>query len=147
MEWLGWAKENGFELLQTVSIVAGFFFTIHSIREDTKVRRIQNLLTITSSHREIWSRLIDKPELARILKTDVDPAECAVSIGEELLVQFLILHLNASFKARQNGMEFDDDGLAKDIRSFFSLPIPRHVWNQSKQFQSGDFVAFVEANF
>ena len=147
MELLGWMKGNWFDLLQTVSIVAGLLFTTHTIRQDTKVRRIQNLLTITSSHREIWSHLIDKPELARILKTDVDLAKCAVSVEEELLVQFLILHLNASFKARQNGMEFDDDGLAKDIRSFFSRPIPRYVWNQSKQFQSGDFVAFVEAHF
>lgn len=104
------------------------------------------MLTLTASHREIWSVLFSKPELARILRRDVDLAESAVTVEEELLVQFLILHLNATFKTRLNGMEFDDDGLAQDIRGFFSRPIPRFVWNRSKRFQSPDFVEFVEAS-
>lgn len=144
MEWLGWLKGEWFSLLQSVGIVTGFLFTAHTIRQDTKERRIQNMLTITTSHREIWSLLFNKPELARILQTDVDPAESGVTVEEELLVQFLILHLNASFKTRRNGLEFDDDGLTEDIRSFFSRPIPRFVWNRSKRFQSPDFVEFVE---
>lgn len=147
MEWLGWLKGEWFSLLQTVSIVTGFFVTAYTIRQDTKERRIQNMLTITTAHREIWALLFNKPELARILRTDIDPAESAVTVEEELLVQFLILHLNASFKTRLNGMEFNDDGLAADIRNFFSRPIPRFVWERSKRFQSPDFVQFVEANF
>jgi hypothetical protein len=114
MEWLGWLKGGWFDLLQTVSIVTGLFVTAHTIREDTKERRIQNMLKITAAHREIWSLVFIRPELARILRTDIDLAESGVTVEEELLVQFLILHLNASFKTRQNRMEFDDDGLAED---------------------------------
>ncbi len=66
---------------------------------------------------------------------------------EELFVHLLILHLQASFKARLSGMEFDDDAVAADIRDFFQLPIPRSVWEKSKTYQGRDFVAFVELEF
>jgi len=59
----------------------------------------------------------------------------------------LILLLRASFKARQVGMEFDDEEVAADIQEFFSLPIPRSVWEHSKIYQSREFINFVESNF
>jgi len=57
--------------VETGSIVAGLFFTGYSLRIDTKVRHIGNLLTITQQHREIWSEFYKKPELARAL----DPSQ------------------------------------------------------------------------
>jgi hypothetical protein len=69
-----------------------------------------------------------------------------VTDDEQLFVGFLILHLRASFKARQLGMEFNDDDLAADIREFFNLPIPRRVWENAKKFQDPDFVHFVTSH-
>jgi hypothetical protein len=142
---LGWLKGNWGELLQTTSILVGFFVTAYNLRADTNERKIQNLLTLTSAHRDIWSKLYEKPQLARILNDEVDLAKSPASIEEELIVHLAILHLSASFKARRFGMEFNDDRVAEDIRQFFILPIPRSVWQRSKQFQSSDFVAFVDS--
>lgn len=36
------------------------------------------------------------------------------------------------------------EGMQKDIKAFFSLPIPKAVWEQVKPFQDEDFVEFVE---
>jgi hypothetical protein len=36
-------------------------------------------------------------------------------------------------------------GLQKDIRDFFMLPIPKAVWEKIKPFQDGDFIVFVES--
>jgi len=44
-------------------------------------------------------------------------------------------------------MEFDDEEVAADIQEFFSLPIPRSVWEHSKIYQSREFINFVESNF
>jgi hypothetical protein len=34
--------------------------------------------------------------------------------------------------------------LRQDVRSFFSLPLPKAVWEKTKIFQNQDFVKFVE---
>ena len=41
-----WITENAFELLNALGIVGGLFFTAHSLRSETKTRRIANLLAI-----------------------------------------------------------------------------------------------------
>jgi len=38
------------------------------------------------------------------------------------------------------------EGLPEDVKSFFSLPIPKAVWNAIKSSQDKDFVTFIESN-
>jgi hypothetical protein len=118
---------------------------VHSIREETKERRIENLFSLTSGHREIWSKLYEHPELARVLALQADLKQEPVTHEEELFVHTVILHLRAAFKARTLGMQFDDDAVAVDIQQYFSRPIPYEVWQRSKVFQDADFVAFVDS--
>jgi len=141
-----WLAGNWFELLQTIILAAGLFATIQTLREDIKERKIQNLFTLNTAHRDIWSVIYDRPYLNRVLRRDIDLARHPVTSEEELFVHFLILHLRASFKARQAGMEFSDDAVVADIRQFFAQPIPRHVWGNSKRFQDPAFVVFVESH-
>ena len=144
MEILGWLKAHWFDFLQTASILAGFFTAAYTIRTDTKERKIGNLFALTTAHREIWSRLYDRKELDRVLSESVNLELEPVTAEEELFVHTLILHLRAAFKARDLGMQFDDDAVAAHIRQFLNRPIPRSVWELSKVFQDRKFVAFVE---
>lgn len=139
-----WVVQNWFGLLQTVAITTGLFATVHNIRVDRRERMVTTQFRIAAADREIWSRLADNPRLDRVLREDVDLSRSPMAIEEELLVQFLILHLRATFKARQAKMDFADDQIGLDMRSFFTLPIPREVWRRSRQFQDSDFVEFVE---
>jgi hypothetical protein len=147
MDILGALLAHGFEIFQTASIVVGFFVTGYAIRADSRERKIENLFALTAAHRELWSKLYDKPGLARILDAEIDVAKEPPTVEEELFVHLLILHLRTSFKARQVGLEFDDDAAAADIRQFFARPIPYLVWQKSKTYQDRDFVEFVEASF
>lgn len=140
----GWLAEHWFDLLQTASILVGVFTAVHSIREDTKERRIENLFSLTNAHREIWYKLYEREELARVLAPKVNLEFDPISHEEELFIHTLILHLRAAFKARDLGMQFDDDAVSADIRQFFTRTIPRAVWEQSKRFQDPEFVAFVD---
>ena len=144
MEILGWAEQHGMEVLQTASLLVGFFTAVHSVRTDTKERKIGNLFMLTNAHREIWSQLYERKELTRVLMESVNLRCEPVTAEEELFVHTLILHLRAAFKARKLGMQFDDDAVAADIRQFLNRSIPRVVWEKSKVFQGGDFVQFVE---
>ncbi len=144
MRILGWVSEHWFNFLQTAGILVGFFTAAHTIRTDTKERKIGNLFALTNAHREIWSRLYEREELARVLSEAVNLQREPITAEEELFVHTLILHLRAAFKARDLGMQFDDDAVAADIRQFFNRPIPRAVWKRSKVFQDRAFVEFVE---
>ena len=144
MELLGWLAQHGLEFLQTTSIIVGLFATVFTIHEDTRERKIGNLFALTNAHREIWSRLYERPELARIDLRAVNLKSYPVTHEEELFVHTLVLHLRAAFKARELGMQFNDDALIADIHHFFICPIPRWVWERSKLFQDQDFVRFVD---
>lgn len=141
-----WLVSHTFELLQIVLVSGGFLATLYTLREDKNERKIQNLFSLNAAHREIWSALYDRPQLARVLESSINLANEPITSEERLFVNFLILHLRASFKARQSGMEFDDDDMAADIRQFFAHPIPRQIWEGAKKFQDLAFTRFVESN-
>ena len=144
MEIIGWLSERWFSLLETASILVGFFTATHTIRTDTMERKIANLFALTTAHREIWSRLYEDKELSRVLSESVNLQRDPMTAEEELFIHTLILHLRSAFKAREFGMQFDDDAVAADIRQFFNRPIPRAAWERSKVFQDAQFVAFVD---
>ena len=135
---------HGLDFLQTASILVGFFTAAYTIRTNTKERKIGNLFALTTAHREIWSRLYERNELSRVLSESVNLRREPITSEEELFVHTLILHLRAAFKARDLGMQFDDDAVEADIRQFFSRPIPRAVWEKTKAFQDRQFIDFVD---
>jgi hypothetical protein len=116
----------------------------YTIWKESEVWRIQNLFTLTKNHREIWSQVVEKPDLARVLEAALDLRKNAVTEAERLFVLFLILHLASSFEATRHGMYFAEHGLRADVRRFFTLPIPRMVWKEIKEYQRPDFVGFIE---
>jgi len=67
-----------------------------------------------------------------------------VTAQEEVFVIFIILHLSSTFYAMRSGFFQKPHGLRKDIVRFFSLPIPRTVWEKVKALQDAPFVKFVE---
>src|ERR1051325_34805 len=101
---VSWIAQNWFDLLQSVGIVGGLIFTAVSLRTDARVRRVSNLLTITARHRDLWTRLQERPELARVLSRDVDLQRDQISGAEELFVTFVVLHLNSVQEAIRQRM-------------------------------------------
>jgi len=145
MEVFHWITGHWLDLLQSVGIVGGLAFTAISLRTDSKVQRVSNLLTITKQHRDIWTLLYDRPELNRVLDLSVDLERNPVSEEEELFVILVVLHLKSAQEATKQGMFTAPSGLKKDVQWFFSRPIPRVVWERIKGLQDDDFVAYVQA--
>ncbi|SRR5258706_7426685 len=141
-----WFAENWFVLLQSAGIIGSLLFTAASLREDAKARRISNLITITDHHREIWTQLYGRPDLARVLDPRANLERYPVRNEEDVFINLLILHLSSAHHAMKEGMFLKPEGLRKDIDWFFSLPIPKAVWHRSKAFQDKAFVDFIEAN-
>lgn len=144
MDWIAALAEYWFDLLETISLLVGLFAAVHSIREGTRSLKVQNALALTSAHRDIWKMLHDHPQLQRVLRNDVNLRKHPPTVEEEIFVQMLILHLRTAIRARKADLEFGEENIRTDIRQFFSLPIPRAVWNSVRKYQGKDFQDFVD---
>jgi len=143
-EWLG---QNWLALVQTAALGGGLLFTGIAVMLDARARRVGNLIQLTQQHRDLWERLYMQSELARILNPTADTVNSPVTVEEERFVIFLILHLSNTYYATRAGFYQKLHGLRKDIERFFSLPIPRAVWEKVKDLQDESFVRFVETSF
>ena len=141
---LKWLEDNWFSLLQSIGIISGFVFTALTLRRDTKSRKRTEVLALTQQHRELWSEVHRRPELARILQTEVNLVAQPISTAEEEYLNLIIIHFNTGWQLAREGASLTLQTLRKDVRTFFSLPVPRAVWEQSKSARDPEFVRFVE---
>lgn len=145
MEFIHWATDHGFDLLEGIGIIASLAFTAAAFRRDDRSRRVANLFALTAEHREIWTHLYRQPELNRVLESHPSLDEDPVTNAEALIVTFLLLHLSATYRALRAGMFATGEAICRDINWFLGLPIPREVWKRSKDFLEPDFVRYVDA--
>jgi hypothetical protein len=145
MEIGGWVSQNWFNLFSAIGIIAGLWFTAFSLRSETKTRRIANLLTITANHREIWKEFLNNQKLERVRDPAADTAKQPVTDAERVFVNLVIQHINSVYCAMNDQLVIKVEGLRRDIAQFFSLPIPKSVWEKTKLFQNDDFAKFIES--
>jgi len=132
--------------IATFGVIVSLLFTAHTVRAETKTRRISNLLQITSNHREIWLEYLTNPKLSRIKDVAPDVLKQPITDAERIFITAIILHVNSVFYANRNHLVTKyDESLRRDIADFFKLPIPKSVWQSCKQYQNGEFVKFIEA--
>lgn len=139
-----WMVNHAFDLLSAVGIISSLAFTAVSFREDTRSRRLNNLVRLTEQHRDIWEESQNNPKVARIRDPEADLYTKPVTAEEAQFVMLLMFHLHCWYRAIQGKEVSNLDGLEKDIRNFFSRPIPRHVWEDRKSFFDRDFRQFVD---
>ena len=147
MNLAAWGGENWFSAVQTAGIVGGLCFTGLALRREARSRRSTNLLQLTAQHRALWTEVLGRPTLQRVLSTDVDLNQAPVTLEEQLFVRFLLLHLASAYQAIKADVLDEPEGLSADIRTFLVLPIPQAVWQLVKPFQDEAFVRFVESHF
>lgn len=145
MEIYHWINTHGFDLLEAVGIIASLTFTAVGFHRDDRSRRIENLLTLTDSHRAVWKEMLHEPKLGRILNPAANLTQKPVSNEEEIFVTLVIQHLSITFQALRSGMLVNLEGLSRDVAEFFTLPIPLEVWNRVRALQNARFQTFVEA--
>jgi len=141
-----WISQNWFNLLSVAGIIGSLWFAAVSLRSETKTRRVANLLAITANHREVWKEFFGKPELARVIEPSADVRTQPVTPAEEFFVNMVISHTSSVYEALKDELVIKQENLRRDIKSFFSLPVPNAVWTKSKLLQNQDFAAFIESS-
>ena len=141
-----WLAENWFNLFSSAGIIGGLWFTAVSLHSETKTRRVANLLTLTANYREVWKEFFRSPELARVIEPSANVAKQPVTPAEEFFVSLVISHTSSVYEALKDDLLNKQEGLRRDVRSFFSLPVPKAVWTKTKLLQNKDFAAFIESS-
>jgi hypothetical protein len=138
---------NWLSIFQTGVITGAVVFLGIAVWLEARARRVRNLIELTERHRDLWERMDERPELARILEADVNLSRNPVTPAEKNFVVFVLLHLSSTYYALRAGLFPKLHGLSKDVGLFFSLPIPNAIWTDVKAFQDERFVKFVDSCF
>ncbi len=141
---LSWIGSHAFDILSAVGIISSLAFTAASFREDTRSRRLNNLVRLTEQHRDIWEESQNNPKVARVRDPQADLYTKPVSAEEAQFVMLLAFHLHCWYRAILEREVSNLEGVEKDVRNFFSRPVPRHVWEERKSFFDRDFRRFVD---
>jgi hypothetical protein len=136
--------DGHFNLIQTVGILGSLWVAIGVGLREAKAKEIENLLTISDQHRELWSQVESRPDLHRIFQTTVDIAHDPPSLVEAEFLNLAFVHYETGWKIAKIGGITTLKDLAEDARGFFALPLPRAVWEKTKEFRNKKFVRFVE---
>jgi hypothetical protein len=141
-----WLASNWFDFLSTVGIVGSLWIAIISLRSETKTRRITNLFTVTGNYFEIRKEFLRYPELARVTDPAANVIKQPVTLLEESFVNLVIIHTSSVFETLKDGLIIKQEGLRRDVKMFFSLPVPKAVWQRTKLLQNQDFAAFIDSS-
>jgi len=57
-----------------------------------------------------------------------------------------ISHTSSTYEALKDELVTHQEGLRRDVKSFYSLPVPSTVWSKTKLLQNQDFAAFIDSS-
>ncbi len=141
-----WISQNWFNLFTSVGIIGSLWIAVVSLRSETKTRRVANLLTLTANYREIWKEFFRSPELARVMEPSADVEKQPITPADRFFVNIVISHTNSMYEALKDELVTEQEGLRRDVKAFFLLPVPHAVWIKTKLLQNHDFGAFIESS-
>lgn len=137
---------NWFNLVQSAGIIASLLFAATTIRRESRRQMMTVLLSLNEQHRDLWSELHRRPELARILDPNPDLVATPVTPAEFEFLNTVFVHYCTGWRlATEHGVLSVHD-LQRDLGDFLSRPIPLQVWHQSLQTRELQFAAFVQSS-
>jgi hypothetical protein len=113
--------------------------------EISRMHKMDAIVDLIQQQHTIWLRFFDAPSLKRILEAKLDLSKNPVTEDETIFTSFIILHLTTVFIAVRRGMIPPPAKLDADLKSFFALPIPRVVWQQTKDRHDADTMSYLDA--
>jgi hypothetical protein len=82
--------------------------------------------------------------LERIFLTNFDILKSPPTVAETEFLNLIFSHYQTGWRLSKSGAAVTLAEMVADVRGFFSLPLPREVWEKTKQFRNRKFVQFIE---
>ncbi len=142
-DFLSWFQGNWSNSIGAAGIIGSLWVSTITIREDCKWRQITNLLALDERHRLLLSEVKQRPELKRILSQNVDFLAEPLTPEEDLSMWQIVQQYETGWRVEKLLNRGELKMLSLDVAAFFSLPLPRAVWEKTKQYRNPKFVKFV----
>ena len=139
-----WVWDNWFNIIQTAGIIGSLAMAASASNREAKAKEIENILTLSEHHRNLWTVVTQRPELERIFQSDVDVLKSPATVVENVFLNEIIVQFLTGWRVAAAGGVTTLGELAADVRAFFSLPLPRAVWEKTKNSRNQQFARFVE---
>jgi|SRR4051812_46511383 hypothetical protein len=144
MESSHWDLGAWRDLIATIGVIASLLLAAYSSYKEEKARKVSNLIAITQLHSDLWREPERDSRLDRVTQKNVDLEKQPITAAEMQFVKRLVMHLSTVFRVKREGVLTPLNGLEKDVQDFFTLPIPKAVWEQLRAYQDYDLVRFIE---
>jgi len=135
MNAISWLANNWVNLLQGIGIVGSLLFTGKALHQSASSMRLNAMLKL-GEHR--------RPELTRVLQETVDLISHPVTPSEAEFLNIILVHFQTGWEMTLNHGIGSLEAYRRDLLEFLSLPIPTHVWENTKQHRDPRFVEYVE---
>lgn len=142
-----WFHENWLNLAQTVSLLGGGLLAVAVFLRESRGRKLGHFLTLAQQHRDLWNEAHRRPELARIFQREADLVAYPITVVEEEFLNLVIVHFQTGWLFTHDSAFLNKKNMAADAHEFFSLPLPRAVWNSTRSARDPKFVRFMEKAF
>jgi hypothetical protein len=143
-DFLSWVQSNWSSTIGAAGIIGSLCYTAASFRQDSKARQVSNLLALDERHRVLWNDAHQRPDLKRIFTGEIDLVSEPPSVAEEEFLRLATIHFETGWRLERLMDRRELEALALDAGEFFSLPLPRAVWEKTKKIRNQQFVRFVE---
>jgi hypothetical protein len=143
-DFSSWIRDNWSNLIGATGIIGSLWFTAINIGEDCKARQVANLLALDERHRDLWSEIQQSQSLKRLLAETADLTAEPMTAAEELYLRRIMVHFETGWRLERIMNRGEMQLLARDVGETFSLPLPRAMWEKTKEFRNPKFVRFVE---
>lgn len=141
---LSWVQGNWSAAVGAAGIIGSLLFTAAYFQADSKNRLVANLMAIEERHRAFWSEAQKRKDLRRIFFRQTTGLTLPLTSEEDLFMRRMIGFFETGWRIEQVLKRGEMKLLAKDVAETFSLPLPRAVWEKTKEFRNRRFVLFVE---
>jgi hypothetical protein len=138
-----WIRENWSAVVSAAGILGSLWFTGAYFRQDSKSRNFSNLLAIDERHRALWTEARQRQDLKRVFSRDADVLSLPISFAEEEFLKSVFVHFETGWRIECLMNRGELKTLSLDVAAFFSLPLPRAIWEKTKQYRNPKFVKFV----
>ena len=138
-----WVNGNWFNVIQTVGIIGSLWIAAMAANRESRTKGIENLLSLSEHHRELWKEIPGQNDLVRIFQPDADTLLVPVTMAEAEFLNLVIVHFQTGWCIAKAGGFTTLAEMKADVRSFFTLPLPRAVWENTKGNRDPAFVRFV----
>ncbi|MDR3564511.1 MAG: DUF6082 family protein [Negativicutes bacterium] len=139
-----WVDGNWFNLIQTLGIMGSLCLTAAASNREAKAKEVENLLALAEHHQELWSGAAQRKDLERVFQPNADTQSKPATAAEMEFLNLAFVHFETSWWIARSGGIVTLEELRTDAHSFLALPLPRAVWEKTKQSRNREFVQFVD---